>query len=172
MAPPKPSLGKQVDLKPTTKILDADAILKSQESTDEKEGLPENTETLQPEANESVKLEELQRCWKAFAEKRRDAGKDAEYVLLNQSIELREEHIIEIRLTNTVQQPILDGLRTELTQYLRHHLKNNLLTLDAKLVQMESKDMVYTAREKFNYLAEKHPELKILKERLGLDTDF
>ncbi|MDN5215362.1 hypothetical protein QQ020_25005 [Fulvivirgaceae bacterium BMA12] len=119
-----------------------------------------------------MKLKELQQCWKEFAEKRRNEGKDAEYVLLNQSIALKEDHVIEIRLTNTVQQPILDGLRTELTQHLRHHLKNNLITLEAKLVQMESKEMIYTAREKFNYLAEKHPELKILKERLGLDTDF
>jgi DNA polymerase-3 subunit gamma/tau len=32
--------------------------------------------------------------------------------------------------------------------------------------------MLYTSREKFDYLVEKNPVLKELKEKLGLDTDF
>jgi DNA polymerase-3 subunit gamma/tau len=35
-----------------------------------------------------------------------------------------------------------------------------------------SKKVMYTNKEKFDYLAEKNPALKDLKERLGLDMDF
>jgi DNA polymerase-3 subunit gamma/tau len=31
---------------------------------------------------------------------------------------------------------------------------------------------MYTPREKFEYLMEKNPALKELKDRLGLDTDY
>jgi hypothetical protein len=34
------------------------------------------------------------------------------------------------------------------------------------------KKVIYTSREKFDYLVEKNPVLKELKDRLGLDTDF
>ena len=122
-------------------------------------------------ANEPVTLEGLQKYWKAFADKRREEGKDAQYVLLNQDIKLSEGNVIEIKLTNSVEQPILESIRTELIQFLRTNLNNHSLTIEAKLVQMESNEMIYTDRERFNYLAEKYPNLKKLQEKLGLDPD-
>lgn len=124
-----------------------------------------------PVKNEPVTLEDVQKYWKAFAEKRRDEGKDAEYVLLNQDITLNEKNVIEIQLTNAVEQPILESIRTELLQFLRGNLNNQLLNLEAKLIQMESGEMIYTDRERFNYLAGKYPKLIQLKEKLGLDPD-
>jgi len=44
--------------------------------------------------------------------------------------------------------------------------------LEAELEMEESKRVIYTPSEKFKYLAEKHPTLKILQEKLGLDPDF
>lgn len=116
-------------------------------------------------------LEAVQKYWKEFAEKRREDGKDAEYVLLNQDITLHEENIIEIKLTNSVEQPILESIKTDLLQFLRSNLNNQLLSLEAKLVQMESSEMIYTDREKFNHLVGKYPKLKALQEKLGLDPD-
>ena len=40
------------------------------------------------------------------------------------------------------------------------------------LVTEEGKKVYYTPREKFDYLVEKNPILKELKDRLGLDTDY
>lgn len=65
----------------------------------------------------------------------------------------------------------MEGIRTELLQFLRSNLNNKSLTLEAKLVQIESSEMIYTDRERFNYLAQKYPHLKKLQERLGLDPD-
>lgn len=65
----------------------------------------------------------------------------------------------------------MEGIRTELLQFLRSNLNNRSLTLEAKLVQMESNEMIYTDRERFNYLAQKYPKLKKLQEKLGLDPD-
>ena len=120
---------------------------------------------------EPVTLDNLKKHWKDFADKRREEGKDAEYVLLNQDIVLTKENVIEIKLTNAVEQPILEGVRTDLLQYLRTQLKNQFLSLEAKLIQMESNEMIYTDRERFNYLVGKYPHLKKLQERLGLDPD-
>lgn len=119
--------------------------------------------------NVPVAFDELKKHWQIFADKRKEEGKDSEYVLLNQEISFQEDHIIGIKLKNIVQQPTLERLRTELLQYLRKELQNQNLIINAELVKLESEDMIYTNIEKFNFLAKKYPQLKNLKDRLGLD---
>lgn len=84
---------------------------------------------------------------------------------------MKGDSVVKIKLTNTVQQPILEGIRTELVQYLRGKLSHNQISLEAELIKLEEKDLIYTASEKFNFLVEKYPALKELKNALGLDTD-
>ena len=91
---------------------------------------------------------------------------------MNQEIELDESDLITIQFVNDVQVNFFEGLRTDLTQFLRQKLKNNNINIESKVIQGESKQMLYTPKEKFNYLAEKYPDLKTLKDKLGLDTDF
>jgi DNA polymerase-3 subunit gamma/tau len=56
--------------------------------------------------------------------------------------------------------------------FLRNNLKNDGLKLEAELHMNESKPLIYTPAEKFKYLSDKHPKLKVLQEKLGLDPDF
>lgn len=65
-------------------------------------------------------------------------------------------------------------MRIELSTFIRERLKNNSILISGKLVEMkeDEKKVFYTPREKFEYLIEKNPMLKELKDRLGLDTDY
>lgn len=63
-------------------------------------------------------------------------------------------------------------MKVELTAFLREKLKNTSLQVTGELSASEDKKVIYTNREKFDYLADKNPILKELKDRLGLDTDF
>jgi DNA polymerase-3 subunit gamma/tau len=129
-------------------------------------------EVLASPDDQPVSLEVLKKYWQEFAEKRKEEGKSSEYQLLNQEIIFTEGRIIHIELTNAIQQNFLESIRTDLLQFLRKKLQNNQLTIDAKLLKAEQKEMIYTATEKFNHLAKDHPHLNLLKDELGLDTDF
>jgi hypothetical protein len=82
------------------------------------------------------------------------------------------ENKITIQLANLVEEPLLQGIRTQLTAYLRDKLNNSNINVFGVMQAFETKRVAYTNKEKFDFLAEKNPILLELKERLGLDTDY
>lgn len=93
-------------------------------------------------------------------------------MVLSQEIEMKNEHTVVLKLTNSVKVVILDKFRSDLVQYLKTQLNNGLLKLETELLEEEATKMIYTNKEKFDHLAEKKPILNDLKHRLGLDPDF
>lgn len=75
-------------------------------------------------------------------------------------------------MANLVEEPLLQGIRTQLTAYLRDKLNNSNINVIGVMQAFETKRVAYTNKEKFDFLAEKNPILLELKERLGLDTDY
>jgi hypothetical protein len=114
-------------------------------------------------------LEQLQSAWSEFAEQRKKF--QAEYQLLTQPYEL-DQHKIILHLHNPVQESMLTNLKTDLTAFIRDRLKNQSMQIVGELREAEQRKVIYTNREKFDYLSQKNPILKELKDRLGLDTDF
>jgi DNA polymerase-3 subunit gamma/tau len=113
--------------------------------------------------------EQLHLAWQEFAEQRRKF--QAEYQLLAQPYDLKDNKVI-LHLLSPVQETMLNNIRTELTAFLREKLKNSLILVVGELRETEDKKMMYTSRDKFEYLLEKNPALREMKERLGLDPDF
>jgi DNA polymerase-3 subunit gamma/tau len=113
--------------------------------------------------------DDLLKAWNEFAENRKQHP--ADYQLLTHPFERRENEVI-IYLHNPVQETILGAIKSDLTTYVRERLQNFSITVKGQLVEGETKKILYTNREKFEYLMEKNPVLKEMKERLGLDTDF
>ena len=126
------------------------------------------TETRSQE-NEPFTLEQLRLVWTDFAEQRKKF--QAEYQLLLQPFEIRE-NLVVIHLLSPVQETMLSNFKSDLISYLRENLKNNTILVSAELKETDEKQRLYTPRDKFEYLLEKNPVLKELKDRLGLDTDF
>lgn len=111
----------------------------------------------------------MKSAWTAFAEQRKKF--QAEYQLLSQPYQLRGKQIV-VTLLSPVHETMLNNIKSELAAFLREKLKNSTIQVTGELVSSEEKKVIYTNREKFDYLAEKNPVLYELKERLGLDTDF
>ena len=137
------------------------------------------SETMHPasaavtEAQSSVSLSRLREEWQAFAEERRAAGRDSEYIVLNQSITLREDGVtIPLTLMSPLQEDALNAMKPELLQRLRHRLGNAGLTLEVTLNREEHQRRPYTPAEKLRYLADKYPDVRELTRRLELDPDF
>ena len=137
-------------------------------------GKPSNEQSAQvleakAHANEPFTQEQLQLVWNDFAERRKKF--QAEYHLLIQPIEIRGNQII-IHLLSTVQETMLNNFKSELIECLRENLRNNSILVVGELRETEDKQMLYTPRDKFEYLLEQNPMLKSLRDRLGLDPDF
>lgn len=116
--------------------------------------------------------EQLKQVWEAFAQQKKNEGKDSEYAVLKQEYHLLDKHKIILKLTNSVKLNILDKFRSDLITHLKKELDNGQIELQAELVKEDAKRIPYTNKEKFEHLAQKKPILNELKNRLGLDPDF
>ena len=81
-------------------------------------------------------------------------------------------HVIVVDLLSPIHETMLANIKSELTGFLREQLRNNNLQVTGHLHTGEEKKIIYTNRVKFDFLVEKNPMLRELKDRLGLDTDF
>ncbi|ELR68026.1 DNA polymerase III subunit gamma/tau [Fulvivirga imtechensis AK7] len=169
--PPRPVKRlSQSKLKPTAKIpTDLNALIDKNDEADEDTAKDDEGDFY---GNDPFTFEQLQKHWKDFAALKKSEGKDAEHMVLQQDIYLKELTTVVIKLTNAVKIDILDRFRSDLVTHLKSKLNNGKLVLEIELVKEEAKRMIYTNKEKFDYLAEKKPILKQLKDRLGLDPDF
>ncbi|CAN5262409.1 hypothetical protein BH23BAC1_BH23BAC1_33520 [soil metagenome] len=120
----------------------------------------------------SFGLQDLKKYWQDFADQKKVEGKATDHVLLNEDITLLENYVIEIKLSNPVQEEFLNSLRTELIIFLRGKLENDYITITSALRTEAEKRRPYTPKEKLEHMMEKQPLLQELKERLGLDPDF
>jgi len=105
----------------------------------------------------------------SFAELKK--GQIAEYNLLSRDFELNGNMIV-LPLNNPVEEPLLQGIRTSLITYLRDKLSNSSINVTGVLQQVEGRKIIYTNKEKFDYLTQKNAVLKVMQERFGLDPDF
>jgi hypothetical protein len=119
--------------------------------------------------NKPIQDEELLRVWDSFAESRK--LQIAEFQLLKRGF-TRELDVLTVTMSNPVEEPILKTLQLPLTTFLREQLGNYSITVAGILRESDGKKVVYTNKEKFEHLAAKNPALQVLKERLGLDTDY
>jgi DNA polymerase-3 subunit gamma/tau len=114
--------------------------------------------------------EQLRDAWSAFAGQRKKF--QAEYQLLSQPYNI-EGSMIVVDLLSPVHETMLNNIKIELTTFLREQVRNSSIQVTGKLREEgQEQRIIYTNREKFDFLAEKNPLLKELKDRLGLDTDF
>ncbi len=119
--------------------------------------------------NEPFTEQQLRDAWNQYAEQRKKY--QAEFQMLSQPYQLNDKQII-VTLLSPVHETMLDNIKVELAGFLRDKLKNSNIQVTGVLTQSDDKKIIYTNRDKFDYLADKNPILKELKDRLGLDTDF
>jgi hypothetical protein len=105
-----------------------------------------------------------------FAETRRKY--QAEFQMLSQPYTIHNGKQIVVTLLSPVHETMLDNIKIELGAFLRERLRNTTIQISGQLTTSDDKKVIYTNRDKFDFLAEKNPILKELKDRLGLDTDF
>lgn len=87
--------------------------------------------------------------------------------------EQKAEHQLRVKLDNVSQQKdFMEKVHSRLTAYLKEQLKNSLIKLEVEVVEeLSNQQLVYTATDKYNYLAEKNELLHKLKQNFNLDFE-
>lgn len=163
--PVEKEIPKKESSRPRT-TLNLGSILKPQTKTEE---IAKEKKTTSTRQDEPIVESRVRQVWNTYAGDRRNQV--AEYHLLSQTFILRN-NIIVLLLNNPIEEPLLQGMKSDLVGYLREKLNNSTIQVESEMQQSTTKKKAYTNKEKFESLAEKNPFLFELKERLGLDTDF
>ncbi len=82
------------------------------------------------------------------------------------------DYNISFQVDNAVQEQEIIEFKSDLLPKLRKSLNNFHLHLNIKVTEQSAGQKAYTSQEKFAQMAEKNPELKNLKDQLGLEIDF
>ncbi|QHT70492.1 DNA polymerase III subunit gamma/tau [Rhodocytophaga rosea] len=120
--------------------------------------------------NQPFTKEQAEACWQAFAANRLAAAPASEQIILKKPIELSGQTVI-VKLDSQIQIGQFNNFKPELLSYLRRSLRNSHIQIQEEMGPQEARKTMYTSQEKFKYLAEKHPSLVDLKNKLGLDLD-
>lgn len=113
---------------------------------------------------------ELTTLWKGYVEKIRTEGKkDIASVIDADKPTLKNDLEIHISLPNQLMEKKLMTHKPDLMKYLREQLNNYSIELFTEVNEVVEKRFAYTPQEKFQKLAEKNPQLEILKSKFDLD---
>ncbi|NQZ78778.1 MAG: hypothetical protein HRT61_22085 [Ekhidna sp.] len=115
--------------------------------------------------------EDLQAAWEVFAEQKPNAG-DTERLILSKSVKKGENHSVIILLGSQLEVSFLEKFDTELVQFFRSHLQNDHIVLRTEIAELKEEKKLYTSTDIFDYMVKQNPDLKDLKDRLGLDFDY
>ncbi|MCL1933123.1 MAG: DNA polymerase III subunit gamma/tau [Candidatus Azobacteroides sp.] len=141
--------------------------LKEENEKTEKESTPEDSvRQIQAEA---FTEEELRAVWRNCANELTD--KHLKSILLYLIPELKENDTIEIRALNPEQIHYVQQNIGQISAYLFSHLKNNRIKLDIKMKEDTTESAPFTAKEKYEYMADKNPSLKKLVQEFNLRLD-
>ena len=116
--------------------------------------------------------EQFLAAWQQYAEQVKAAGRQGEYIILKEAPEIGNDHVVRVKITNSVQQDFFEKAKPAAQSFLRQTLQHSMITLDYIVVKEEERKRLYTAQEKLGYLMKKYPHLQVLKDKLGLEADF
>ncbi len=83
-----------------------------------------------------------------------------------------EDNLIELSMSNAVQEEMILDEKNMILEYLKNKLKNDKIGIITKIVKIEKESIAYTSKDKFKIMLEENPQLEVLRLKLGLDTDY
>lgn len=164
---PKPRTSPVLQASTSNKPKETPSIFgkrKAKETTEEATPVADKKETPFSE-------DDLQSAWKAFAEQKPNAG-DTERLVLSKAVKKGENHSVIIMLGSQLEVSFLEKFDTELVQFLRSHLQNDHVVVRTEIAEVKEEKKLYTSTDIFDYMVKQNPDLKDLKDRLGLDFDY
>lgn len=113
--------------------------------------------------------EQMDDAWQAFINNGNFQNLDQE--VLKNPYQLNGTSVT-VSIPNEALVSSFEKFRGDLLHHLRSTLKNDHISLQSHVAEIAKEKMLYTDREKFEFLKNKYPALKDLQDKLGLDPEF
>jgi len=110
----------------------------------------------------------LIKFWITYAESLSAAKEHLKNTLLNCQPVLKGDLTLEVAVYNPIQNDELTDCSAELLSFLRKNLNNEHIKMQIIITEKEEQDIIYTATDKYKYLADKYPSLEKLRETFDL----
>lgn len=132
-----------------------------------------NIETEESFGLKSFTESDLILIWERMAEQFSSESPLLHNTLLWKKPILEEGNIITICIENSIQEEEIFRNKPEIIRFLRKELHNDSITITIKVIEsIQEERRPYTDTEKFEYIANKAPSLRKLKDQLGLDLEM
>ena len=82
-----------------------------------------------------------------------------------------EPNLFEIVVENKIQENLFKAEKPALLNFMRTQLRNFYLDVHPRVDEQVTVKRPYTSQEKFQYMAQKNPELLELRKKFNLDFD-
>lgn len=153
-----------------------DSLRISQFREEEKNGSGEADVLETPEEEkraEEFSVEDLKKAWKDFLEGKKE--NNGLIAVLRNIMPVREEgEKVVLQVNTTMEKERVREVSTELLGHLKSALKNDRVELDVRLEKSEGDEgqpAYYTAKQQFDRMVEKNPNIKDLRDRFDLDLE-
>lgn len=116
----------------------------------------------------------IEKAWEVICGQSLEKGQSALYsILVRQNAAGQcEGTTLTVQLLHDVEEEEFGHHRTDVLQQLRMLTGNADITLKSLTIQASAEKKLFSAREKFEYLAQKNPKIIKLKEDLDLDISY
>jgi DNA polymerase III subunit gamma/tau len=117
---------------------------------------------------------QLERAWEAFAKSVASRSPNLHATLTQSKPRIvdADNSVVLFSIHSQLQQKEITDNKPDLLRYLRNELKNDNITIQTEMAEVQQDDTPYTPMEKYRKMAEKNPDLSSLKEQLNLEIDF
>jgi DNA polymerase-3 subunit gamma/tau len=138
----------------------------------EEEILEEEDPYLKGEAQQDFTMDDFLKYWSDFAAKvKADGKKNLVTIFTSNAPRMIRPYEFEVVVGNMVQENLFKDERPEMHNFLRSKLNNFSIEVHARIDEQKVVRKPYTAIEKFQYMANNHPDLMDLRSRFNLDFD-
>ena len=122
------------------------------------------------EANTPFTQEALLTLWKKYIDEKLEEGESNIAAILEMSTpELNSPYKILLKSSNSLNRVELQKELTHLLPYLSQALNNYQITYEISIVRIQNQEVVYGAKEKYEYLKQINPNIEILRKEFDLD---
>ena len=163
---------KETEKKPQSKTgsYSGTTSIKKKEEKPEQEK-KEGTGQMADQPAEDFSPEQLEDAWQEITEQYK-TDKNLLITFTRHKPSRAGDKMIDFTVDNKIQKKEMEDRLTEFLPMIRQKLNNYHLQLNIQVKEQAAGQKAYTPQEKFAQMAEKNPELKKMKDQLGLEIDF
>ncbi|OQX77183.1 MAG: hypothetical protein B6D61_07585 [Bacteroidetes bacterium 4484_249] len=164
--PARPALEKKENIKRSP--AHGTISIKNHISEKEKE---KSEEDLSNKPSDEFSQEQLENAWTVVS-RNYEPDKNLHTTLSKHKPLKAEDFIVKFTVDNKIQKKEIEDRLIDFLPKFRAKLNNFKIQLNILVNEQPTVDKPYTPQDKFNYMAEKNPALRKLKDQLGLEIDF